>query len=158
MSAAKDHPGILIPPPLIFIGFLAAGWAAETYLLGDPALNLPDMVRRWGAVILVVLGFLLEGEAAERFRQKKTAIEPWKPSTALATTGSYRFSRNPIYLGMAVIYAGIALGLDSPLGLALLAPCLVVIDLYVIRREERYLEARFGADYLQYKARVRRWL
>lgn len=158
MAATPQHAGVVAPPPLIFIGFLMLGWAVEKYVVGDLSLGLPDMVRRWSAVILIVLGFLLEGEAAERFRQKQTALEPWKPTAALATGGSYRLSRNPIYLGFAIIYAGISIGLNSPIALALLIPCLIVIDIFVIRREERYLEARFGREYLDYKSRVRRWL
>mgnify|MGYP001160648727 CR=1 FL=1 len=158
MSEAKDNPGVIAPPPLIYLGFLLIGWAVERYLLPDLSLGLPDMVRRWGAVILIVVGFMLEGAAAERFRSKRTAIEPWKASTALATDGVYRFSRNPIYVGFAVIYAGLAVGMDAPVALALLVPCLVMIDLFVIRREERYLEGKFGEAYRDYVGRVRRWL
>ena len=80
------------------------------------------------------------------------------PSTVLATDGLYRFSRNPIYLGFAITYAGLAVAMDSVLVLLLLIPCLIVVDRFVIRREERYLSAKFGADYDAYRARVRRWL
>jgi protein-S-isoprenylcysteine O-methyltransferase Ste14 len=76
----------------------------------------------------------------------------------LGTDGLYRFSRNPIYLGFAITYAGLAIAMDSVLVLLLLVPCLIVVDRFVIQREERYLSAKFGADYDAYRARVRRWL
>ena len=158
MAGSKDTPGVIAPPPLIFLGFVLLGWALERYVLTDLSLGLPDMVRRWGAVILVVAGFALEAAAAERFRAKRTAVEPWKPTTALATDGIYRLTRNPIYLGFTVIYVGLALGMDSPVAMGLILPCLIVIDRFVIAREERYLEAKFGQAYRDYKARVRRWL
>ena len=80
-------------------------------------------------------------------------------STAvLINEGPYRFSRNPIYVGFAITYAGLAIAMDSALALFLLLPCLAVVDQFVIAREERYLAARFGADYDAYRNRVRRWL
>ena len=152
-----DTPGVIAPPPLIYLGFLAAGWAIER-VVRDVTFGLPD---RWGAFIgisLVVVGFMIEGEATMRFRRADTAVQPWKPSSVLVTEGIYGLSRNPIYVGMAVIYAGLALTFDAPLALGLLIPCLLVIDRGVIAREEPYLEARFGQDYRDYRARVRRWL
>lgn len=168
--AASDTPGVIAPPPLIFLGFLLAGWGLSR-LVGDPGLNLglnlgPTLAAagfgpeatRWLALGLVVAGLGLDMAAAGVFRRLGTRPEPWKPSTALATDGLYRFSRNPMYLGFALIYAGFAVGMDSVAALALLLPCLVMIDLFVVRREEAYLAARFGADYDAYRRRVRRWL
>ncbi len=80
------------------------------------------------------------------------------PSSALVTSGPYRFTRNPMYLGMASLYAGIALAFGLLWSLALLLVVLVVIDRGVIAREERYLERRFGDEYRLYKQQVRRWL
>jgi protein-S-isoprenylcysteine O-methyltransferase Ste14 len=110
------------------------------------------------AVVLIVLGLALEMWAAGVFRRRGTAVEPWKASTALVSEGPYGFTRNPIYLGFAVTYVGLALALNSWLALSLLIPCLILIDRGVIAREERYLSAKFGADYDAYRARVRRWL
>ncbi len=73
-------------------------------------------------------------------------------------SGPYRFTRNPIYLGMTIIFTGIAIAADSIWVLALLVPVLVIMNIGVIMREERYLEGKFGEDYRQYKASVRRWL
>jgi protein-S-isoprenylcysteine O-methyltransferase Ste14 len=153
----KDNPGVIAPPPFIFLGFLVAGWGLDR-ALHTPAFPLDDMVRKGLAVALIVLGLGLEGWAGTRFRQAGTNIVPYSPATALVTDGPYRFTRNPMYLGFALTYIGLAVGLNAPIALALLLPCLLVMSGGVIKREERYLEARFGRAYLDYKARVRRWL
>ena len=153
----RDHPGVIAPPPLIYLGFLLAGYGVGQ-LVSEPSLGLNADVRRGLAFVLVIGGLLLDGIAAGTFRRLGTPPEPWKPTTALATGGLYQYSRNPIYVGFAVTYAGFALAMDSPVALALLAPCLMVIDRFVIQREERYLSTKFGAEYQAYQGKVRRWL
>ncbi len=165
----SDTPGVIAPPPLIFLGFLFVGWAlAEIgarpeaveagfgWLAADFGLAIE--VRRGVALALIIGGLLLDGMAAGLFRRRGTAVEPWKPSTVLINEGPYRFSRNPIYVGFAVTYVGLAIAMDSWVALLLLFPCLLVVDRFVIQREERYLAARFGADYEAYRQKVRRWL
>ena len=122
------------------------------------SLGLGTELRRGLALALILGGLLLDGMAAGLFRRLGTAVEPWKPSTALATDGPYRFSRNPIYVGFAITYAGLAIAMDSPIALLMLIPCLVVIDWAVIQKEEAYLARTFGAEYEAYRKRVRRWL
>lgn len=169
MTTARDTPGVVAPPPLIYIGFLLAGWVlfrfANPAVVGPEAagwlslgFGLETQTRRIVALPLIIGGLLLDGAAAGYFRRLGTAVQPWKPTTVLATGGLYRFSRNPIYLGFAITYAGLAVAMDSVLVLLLLIPCLWVIDRFVIQREERYLSAKFGAGYDAYRARVRRWL
>jgi protein-S-isoprenylcysteine O-methyltransferase Ste14 len=102
-------------------------------------------VRRGLALTLIIGGLLLDGMAAGLFRRRGTAVEPWKPSTVLINEGPYRFSRNPIYVGFAITYAGLAIAMDSALALFLLLPCLAIVDQFVIAREERYLAVKFGA-------------
>lgn len=157
MSARGDHAGVVAPPPLIYLAFLLVGFGIGR-LIDEPSLGLATDWRRGLAFVLVIGGLLLDGIAAGTFRRLGTPPEPWKPTTALATGGLYRFSRNPIYLGFGLTYVGFAVAMDSPIALALLFPCLIVIDRFVIAREERYLSARFGAEYEAYKQRVRRWL
>lgn len=152
-----DTAGVIAPPPLIFLGFLAVGWGLSQ-VMSDPSLPISPDVRRYLAFGLIAGGVVVDGAAVDRFRRAGTRPEPWKPTTALTTDGLYRFTRNPMYLGFALIYAGLAVVLDSAIAAALLIPCLVVIDLFVIRREERYMAARFGADYDAYRRKVRRWL
>jgi protein-S-isoprenylcysteine O-methyltransferase Ste14 len=157
MAGPKDVPGVIAPPPLLYLGFLAAG-AGLGWALGEPSFGLPDQTRRIAAVVLIAAGLMLDGAAAFAFRRAGTAVEPWKPSTAIVAAGPYRFSRNPIYLGFGIAYAGFALGLDSPMALAFLFPCLIVVDRLVIAREEKYLAAKFGESYAAYARSVRRWL
>lgn len=169
MTTNRDIPGVIAPPPLIYIGFLLFGWVL--FRFANPAVVGPEVAgwlslgfgmetqtRRIVSLPLIIGGLLLDGAAAGYFRRLGTAVEPWKPSTVLATDGLYRLSRNPIYLGFAITYVGLAIAMDSVLTLALLIPCLFVVDRFVIQREERYLSAKFGADYDAYRARVRRWL
>ena len=157
MSVRSDHAGVLTPPPLIYLAFLLVGFGIGR-LISEPSLGLAVEWRRGLAFVLVIGGLLLDGIAAGTFRRLGTPPEPWKPTTALATGGLYRFSRNPIYLGFGLTYIGFAVAMDSPIALAMLLPCLIVIDRFVIAREERYLSARFGAEYEAYQGRVRRWL
>ena len=157
MTGPKDTPGVIAPPPLIYLGFLLAG-AGLGWLFGEPSLGLPDQLRRIAAVALIAAGLMLDGAAAFTFKRAGTAVEPWKPSTTIVAAGPYRFSRNPIYLGFALAYVGFAVGMDSPAALAGLVPCLIVIDRLVIAREERYLAAKFGESYAAYARSVRRWL
>jgi protein-S-isoprenylcysteine O-methyltransferase Ste14 len=166
---SPDRPGVIAPPPLIFFTFLLVGWGLSV-LAAQPAVadagfgwlaagfGLDTQVRRGLALALIVGGLVLDGAAAGHFRRLGTPPEPWKPTTVLATNGLYGLSRNPIYVGFAATYIGLAIAMDSWLVLALLVPCLIVVDRFVIRREERYLAAKFGADYDDYRARVRRWL
>lgn len=164
-----DTPGVLAPPPVIYLSFLFAGWAL-TQLGARPeaaaagldwlsaGFGLEMETRRGLALTLILGGLLLDGMAGGLFRRRGTAVEPWKPSTVLIVEGPYRFSRNPIYVGFAVTYAGLAVAMNSWIALILLAPCLFVIDRFVIQREERYLSLKFGAAYDAYRQQVRRWL
>lgn len=155
MTDSSAHAGVRFPPPLIYLGLLLAGLAIDR-LAALPSIGLSDP---WlFAAGPVVAGIALLAMAAGLFRRHGTALEPWRPSSALVGSGIYRRTRNPMYLGMAFIYLGLALGFESIAALLLLPVALVLIQTQVIAREERYLEARFGDGYRAYKARVRRWL
>ena len=99
-----------------------------------------------------------QGRDPHPCRRHKTSFKTDEPSTALITGGPYRYTRNPIYLALSLLYAGIGIAADSPWVLVLLAPLLVVIHYGVIIREERYLERKFADAYRRYKATTRRWL
>jgi len=153
----RGTAGVLAPPPLIFAAPLLVGWLVDRYVTGWA--SGVDATWRYGvAVVLAVLAVGFAPGALHLFRRAGTPAEPWHPTTAIVTTGIYRITRNPMYVGMTLLYAGIAVAVDSLVALALLPLTLIVIQVGVIRREERYLEARFGDDYRGYKARVRRWI
>jgi len=118
---------------------------------------LPSLVRWTGAgVILVSLAFGVPGRAA--FARAGTEVNPFRPSTALVTSGPYRFSRNPMYVGVTGLLVGLALITRIGWLLILLVPVLGVMHRGVVRREERYLGRKFGSEYDAYRSRVRRYL
>jgi protein-S-isoprenylcysteine O-methyltransferase Ste14 len=109
-------------------------------------------------IALVVAAVLLFGYSVRLFRAAGTPVPARKPTTAIVRSGPYRFSRNPIYLAFSLLQLGIAIWVGSWWLVATLAAAVAIIHWVVIPREERYLETRFGAEYLGYKAAVRRWL
>jgi protein-S-isoprenylcysteine O-methyltransferase Ste14 len=157
MQIDDDSPKVRVPPPLIFLVPLLVGILFETWL-DAPWIGLPSSARFVVAGVFFAAGLIIILAAANLFRRAGTHIEPWRASSAIVSTGVYRWSRNPIYLSMAIIYAGLALGFDSLIALALLPAAVLVIQTQVIGREERYLEAKFGDAYRDYKLAVRRWL
>ena len=155
LAPRADTPGVIAPPPLIYLGALAIGFGLDALTGGA---TLPSTVARPAGAALIVTGFGLLGTFVRAFDRARTPIDPYTPSEAIATDGPYRLTRNPAYLGMALTYAGIAIVADAPWALAPLPVTIAVIDRGVIAREERYLERKFGARYTDYKRRVRRWI
>ena len=154
-SAPRDTAGVIAPPPLIYLGGLAVGFVLEALLPGG---SLPAGVRWVLGGLALVGGLALQTFFITAFARKGTAVEPWKPTTAIVTSGPYRLTRNPAYFGMALIYVGIALLADAPWALVPLPLVLAIVDRGVIAREERYLERKFGDEYVSYKRTVRRWV
>jgi protein-S-isoprenylcysteine O-methyltransferase Ste14 len=154
-SPARDISGVIAPPPLIFLAGLAVGFGLQALL---PETSLPGALR-WvlgGALLVAGLALLFSFERA--FHRKATAANPWRPTTAIATDGPYRLTRNPAYVGMTLVYLGIAVLAQALWVLVPLPLALLIIDRGVIAREERYLERKFGQEYLDYKGSVRRWI
>ena len=147
----------LIPPPIVaaIVGVLM--WAVNRWLvLGrvESAFQTPV------AIVLLVAGLLLMLVAVASFVAAKTTVNPLRPSRAssLVTTGIFRLSRNPIYLGDLLLLAALAVWLGNIVNLLLLVPFVWYINRFQIIPEERALADRFGASYVAYCARVRRWL
>lgn len=157
MNQECDGANVRFPPPLIYLGALILG------IIIGRSLKLPgfgigaDMRDLFGW-LLVAVGLTVNIAGFGLFRRLGTAVIPYKPASRLVRSGIYRWTRNPMYLGMALLYMGIALLFDSILGLVLLLPVLTIIQTQVIAREEAYLERAFGDEYRTYKARVRRWI
>lgn len=150
-----DHAGVRIPPPMIFLFFMGCGiWLDSPWVDGAVA-PLPWMIA---GGFLLVLGLALIVHAGIGHFAAGTHVEPWKPTSAVVDTGIYAYSRNPMYLGMAIGQVGVAFAAASLAGALSVVLSVVVVQWYVIGREERYLEAKFGDSYLAYKRRVRRWI
>jgi protein-S-isoprenylcysteine O-methyltransferase Ste14 len=155
MIDKRDVAGVIAPPPLIYLVGLGIGFGLEAVL---PSASFPDWLSWALGSGLVLAGILLAASFVGAFRRAGTPVDPGQPATALITTGPYRLSRNPGYLGMALAYAGIAVLTEAAWVLALLVPVVLLINTGVIHREERYLERKFGEEYVRYRARTRRWV
>jgi protein-S-isoprenylcysteine O-methyltransferase Ste14 len=153
--SATDTAGVIAPPPLIFLSALVIGFGLDI-VIGTG--SLPWSVALPVGAAAIITGVGLMGSLVEAFRRARTPLDPYTPSEAIVTDGPYRLTRNPGYLGMAFTYAGIAIASNALWVLAPLPFAIAVIDRGVIAREERYLERKFGAQYLGYKRRVRRWI
>jgi len=150
-----DNPGVIAPPPLIYAGALAIGLLANRLY---PIAFLPRGLSRVLGWPLIVGGPVVGSLGLREMKRADTNVDPREPTTAIVTGGPYRFIRNPLYLSMTLIYAGIT-ALANALPAALLLPVVLhIMRRGVIEREERYLARKFGDEYLDYKARVRRWI
>jgi protein-S-isoprenylcysteine O-methyltransferase Ste14 len=155
MADNQDNPGIRVPPPLIYLVPLVAG------LVLDRRLHLPFLPRgvaRGLGWSLLGGGVTLNAWFLKTIRKADVPIRTDKPVPRLTTEGPFRYSRNPSYLALALIYAGIASLRNSLWAMLLLPPVVMVMQREVIGREERYLERAFGEEYLAYKAQVRNWV
>ena len=150
-----DNPGVIAPPPLIYAGALTFG------LLANRRYHIPFLPRRLARTLgwpLVACGLAVGFLGEREMRRAETNTNPYKPATSVVTGGPFRFTRNPLYLSMTLIYGGIS-ALANALPAALLL--LVVLRLMrrgVIEREERYLERKFGDEYIEYKVGTPRWI
>lgn len=151
-SEPRDDAGIRFPPPLIFLGFLLLGFLADR-LLDLPPLPLPW----WIGALIAAGGAALEWQAFQLLRRAGEDPKPWVTTGQIVEQGLYRRTRNPMYLGMAIIQFGLALAFGTVLGALFTFVACGVVGSTVIAREEAYLEGKFGAGYRAYKARVGRW-
>jgi protein-S-isoprenylcysteine O-methyltransferase Ste14 len=156
MDVDVDSAKVTFPPPFVYIGMVLLGLALDRVLPWSIELTAIGRYAGGGLLIFAALACLLA--ASGRFRKAGTDVKPWKTTSAIVGDGVYAFTRNPMYLGMALFMAGLGL-LFSSLGVILLLPvAIALIQTQVIAREERYLEAKFGDQYRVYKSRVRRWI
>jgi protein-S-isoprenylcysteine O-methyltransferase Ste14 len=146
-----------IPPPLVALLIAAAMWAIS---LTTPLVDLPAHIRLVAGIAIALAGAAMAISGVTAFRRAKTTVNPLKPETSssLVTSGVYRFTRNPMYVGLALVLLAWAVFLSSPWGL--LGP--LVFALYMTRfqimPEEKILLGMFGTAYSEYQSKVRRWL
>src|SRR6478609_7115148 len=151
----QDRPGVPIAPPLLFVipilVSLPLTWLWPVSFVHGPARWIGGAIVFALGVILIVAGFVTQ-------RRAGTDPIPFNPSTRIVSHGLYRFSRNPMYIGFAFWTLGIAFLADSAWMLMVVPVGLVLTNQLIVTREERYLERKFGEEYLDYKQRVRRWI
>ena len=151
----QDNDATKLSPPLLFMLPMVAGALLHT-IFGFSLLSSDINIS--SGVPFVALGVVLVTWSVWLMRDAGTTPQPGQPTTALVTTGPFRFSRNPIYVAYVPIYVGTALVVNSLTVLLFLPVAVLLIQRVVIRREEQYLENKFGQEYLDYKSKVRRWL
>lgn len=153
-GSAVQTAGVVAPPPLLYAVPLAIGLLLQRW---HPLPILSSGGTTLVGMLLVLCGFV-GAPAITAFRRASTSPKPWVPSTALVTSGPYRFTRNPMYLGFTLMYLGVAVWANAAWPLLFLPVVLIAMHYGVILREEAYMAGRFGVEYEQYRARVRRWV
>jgi len=155
MSGRPDSPGVRFPPPLLYAVAVIAG------VVLDRQWTLPigsDVLRRVLAWLLIAAWATLTASSVRSFWRRHTSLVPIRPATALVIAGPYRYTRNPMYVGLALLTAALALFLNTWWPILLLVPTLAIVQRWVIGAEERYLHRLFGDQYDAYVRHVRRWL
>lgn len=153
----QDGAAVRFPPPLVYVAAVVLGGGLQAFVFPLP-LGLSLGLRIGGAAASALVGSALVAAAFGLFRRTGQDPAPWKSTPQIISTGIYRFTRNPMYLGMGLIQAGIGIGFENGWILALLPLVFALIYVTAIRHEEAYLERKFGAAYVGYKRSVRRWL
>ncbi len=154
----RDNAGVVAPPPLIYTVGLAVGFLLHRLLPVKAFSRAPRALTLTLGSTCISLGLTIITLGFRQMQNANTNINPTQPATTIVTEGPFRFTRNPLYLGLTFFYTGMSLLVNSLWMLLLLPFVLLVMTVGVIEREERYLERKFGEQYLTYKRRVRRWL
>ena len=155
-AASNDNPGVLIWPPVLLASSLAASILAH---LAFPIrlFQAAQLTRIAGVVLALFSGFCALW-ASRVMTAAGTNVRPDRPAITIVKAGPFRFTRNPMYVSQCILQIGVALMMNSATALLFVVPLALVLHFGVIKREERYLTAKFGQDYLAFKSRVRRWL
>jgi protein-S-isoprenylcysteine O-methyltransferase Ste14 len=151
----EDNPGLPIPPPLLFVLPILAAIPLERFY---PTMLAAGAVRWISGCLIVSLGMALNIAGFVTQRRAGTNPIPLKPTTRIVSHGVYRYTRNPMYVGFALCTLGIAILSDSLWMVAAVPIGLVLTNVLIVGREERYLQRKFGHEYREYQRQVRRWL
>jgi protein-S-isoprenylcysteine O-methyltransferase Ste14 len=157
VDTPTDGASVSFPPPLVYLGALILGGLGHLLVTPLP-LGLPLSLRIVLTVATAGAGIALIAAALGLFRQTGQDPKPWESTPEIISSGVYRFSRNPMYVGMALVQAGIGIGWGNAWLLLLVPVSLAIVYAIAVRHEEAYLGAKFGESYLAYKRSVRRWL
>jgi protein-S-isoprenylcysteine O-methyltransferase Ste14 len=157
MTTKQDSPGVYLPPPLIYVLIFIAAIFIQKRIHIDDALFRLKLTREIGILFLIAAIFFLATSLAKFFKTRNTIILI-KPASSLQTGGVYAISRNPMYVGLLFVYLGITCFIGNWWNIILLPLLIFIMQAYVIKSEEKYLERAFGDKFTEYKKRVRRWL
>ena len=155
MATSTDNPGVAVRPPVLYGGafvlVLVFHWFWPMPIFGHA-------VALWPGFALVVLGVGIAAWGRRTMQAAGTNVNPALPATAVVASGPFRFSRNPLYLALTLLYLGLTLAFNTWWGIVVLIPLLIIMHRGVVLREERYLDQKFGEIYRQYRSKVRRYL
>ena len=153
-----DEVGMVAPPPLIYAAPLLAGWLVDWRW--PLRIGGPDSIttRGWIANGLIAAGLAIALPAVGWFIRRRTPVIPFTPMTTIVRSGPYRFTRNPMYVGLTLVTLGLGLMMNTWCPVMFVPIAVAVIDRGVIAREEQYMRSKFGAEYDEFTHRVRRWI
>lgn len=153
-AARADNPGVIAMPPFLYLG------AFLVVLLARAASPLPIVVGSmlWPGLVLAAIAVGIAVWGRRTMVAAGTNVRPTQPATTIVSSGPFRFSRNPLYCALTLLYLGLTVAFNTWWGIVVLVPLLLVMHFGVVLREERYLERKFGDTYRQYTRRVRRYL
>jgi protein-S-isoprenylcysteine O-methyltransferase Ste14 len=151
----SDHAAVKIHPPVLLTLHILAAYMLNKFL--PLSFAFPNVLK-WIGYVLVIIGLGLAFNAVGRFMRARTTVDPHGSVSSIVTSGPYRFTRNPIYLGFVCFLIGFLFMFKSYWGLILSPVFIVLMNTLVIQHEEAYLEKKFGDTYTSYKSGVRRWL
>jgi protein-S-isoprenylcysteine O-methyltransferase Ste14 len=157
MAQERDHPNIspMVHPPIVALMFIVLAYFLGRFV--PIPFPVPPILRYMG-LAMTFLGFLLGIGALMEFRKARTTLDPHGSARQLVTSGIYRFTRNPIYLGFLLMVIGLPLNSGLYWGLVMAPFYVLTMNRLIIQREEAYLERKFGKAYTGYRSHVRRWL
>jgi protein-S-isoprenylcysteine O-methyltransferase Ste14 len=150
-------PGVYIPPPLFYVLIFIAALRIQKIIPISDILFHQTAIKVLGVIFLMAALYFLVRSLRQFFLTKNTLILI-KPASSLQITGIYRITRNPMYVGLAILYLGITCFIGNWWNVILFPLLFIIVQAYIIKREERYLELEFGEQYNAYKETVRRWL
>jgi len=154
-EAPGDVPGVIALPPLIYAVAIVAAFALQLWVPLVPPVQTP---MRWVAGVVVVAAISVSVAGRGAFERAGTNVNPMQPAKKLVASGIYRFTRNPMYVGMAIACTALAFATRNGWLLIALVPVQALMHWGVILREERYLARKFGSEYAEYRRSVRRYL
>lgn len=155
MNSQDDAPKIVVNPFLVYIGL---GLAALLLQAAIPLPSIPAGAARAIGIVLMVANFIFGLPALQGMLKSKTSPNPSRPATSLVISGPYRITRNPMYVGLALLYCGLMVFFQITWGVLITPVVIWLVTVWVIRPEETYLEGKFGAEYINYKNMVHRWI
>ena len=155
MDTKNDHAHIVVNPFIIYIGLAVLAVLLQKLM---PLPPLPVSTARITGTVIVILNFVVGLPALIRMLRAKTSPNPRRPTMSLISSGPYRLSRNPMYIGLTFVFAGLLVFFQNLWGVLFVPVIIWLITIWVILPEEKYLEKKFGETYISYKSSVRRWI